>query len=345
MFKVAVVGATGYTGLELVRILSSHPVVEVSVVTSESYAGKAYSEVFPGMRGICDLELEPFDPASVAERAQLAFVCLPHGSSMDCSARLVEAGLRVVDLSGDFRFKDLSLYERWYRVVHRARELAESAVYGMPELFRDEIAGARLVANPGCYATSVILALYPLVKEGIVRGTVVADCKSGVTGGGRKLNQRFHFPECNESFMAYSVSGHRHNPEMEEVLKRATGMDVGILFVPHLVPMNRGILSTLYVEPAQSVGPEDVERAFKEAYGNEPFVRVYPRGLLPTTKDVRGTNYCDIGFVWREDAGRLVVVSAIDNLTKGASGQAVQNMNIMLGMDETAGLNLAPVWV
>ncbi len=345
MFKVAVVGATGYTGLELVRILSSHPVVEVSVVTSESYAGKAYSEVFPGMRGICDLELEPFDPASVAERAQFAFVCLPHGSSMDCSARLVEAGLRVVDLSGDFRFKDLSLYERWYRVVHRARELAESAVYGMPELFRDEIAGARLVANPGCYATSVILALYPLVKEGIVRGTVVADCKSGVTGGGRKLNQRFHFPECNESFMAYSVSGHRHNPEMEEVLKRATGMDVGILFVPHLVPMNRGILSTLYVEPAQSVGPEDVERAFKEAYGNEPFVRVYPRGLLPTTKDVRGTNYCDIGFVWREDAGRLVVVSAIDNLTKGASGQAVQNMNIMLGMDETAGLNLAPVWV
>ncbi len=345
MFKVAVVGATGYTGLELVRLLHQHPLMEVVDVTSESYSGKAYGDVFPGMRGICDLELLPFDPDRVADVADMAFVCLPHGSSMKATSELVRRGLKVVDLSGDFRFRDRSLYELWYRVSHTAPELLEGAVYGLPEIFRDAIAESRLVANPGCYATSVILALYPLVSGGFVRGVVVADCKSGVTGGGRKLNQRFHFPECNESFMAYSVSGHRHNPEMEDVLRRATGIEVNILFVPHLVPMNRGILSTIYVELAESVDVGAVERAFRDTYDKEPFVRVYPAGELPTTKDVRGTNFCDIGFIYREDAKRLVIVSAIDNLVKGASGQAVQNANIMLGIDETTGLSKAPLWV
>ena len=345
MFKVAIIGATGYTGLELLRILVGHPVVEVVEVTSESYTGKRLSDVFPGMRGMCDLELLSFDPQRVSEKADLAFVCLPHGASMKVTKELVSRGMRVIDLSGDFRFKDVSVYELWYKVTHEVPQLLEQAVYGIPEIFRDEIAQAQLVANPGCYATSVILALYPLLKQGFIRGTVIADCKSGVTGGGRKLNQRFHFPECNESFMAYSVSGHRHNPEMEEVLKRATQMDVDVLFIPHLVPMNRGILSTLYVELAESVGIADVVNAYQEAYGDEPFVRVYPEGELPTTKDVRGTNYCDIGFVYRDDVKRLVVVSVIDNLVKGASGQAVQNMNVMLQIDETAGLNLAPLWV
>ncbi|BAT72474.1 N-acetyl-gamma-glutamyl-phosphate reductase [Thermosulfidibacter takaii ABI70S6] len=345
MFKVAVVGATGYTGLELVRLLYAHPLVEVVMVTSESYAGQKFSDVFPGMKGICDLELTQFEAGKVAETADLAFVCLPHGASMKTSAELVERGIRVVDLSGDFRFKNISTYEKWYKVTHEAPGLCEKAVYGLPEIFRDEIANAQLVANPGCYATSVILALYPLVKKGYLRGTVIADCKSGVTGGGRKLNQRFHFPECNESFMAYSVEGHRHNPEMEEVLIRATQMQVSILFVPHLVPMNRGILSTLYVELAESVRVGDVISAFDEAYSNEPFVRVYPYGQLPSTKDVRGSNFCDIGFVYREDLDRLIIISAIDNLVKGASGQAAQNMNVMLNLDEGAGLQSAPLWV
>ncbi len=345
MFKVAVVGATGYTGLELVRLIHLHPVAKVEVVTSESYVGKRYSEVFPGMAGICDLVLEEFNPSRIAETCDIAFVCLPHGASMKYSGELVRRGLKVVDLSGDFRFKDLSLYEKWYKVIHSERELVDKAVYGLPEIFRDKISQTVLVANPGCYATAVILALYPLVKEGLIRGPVIADCKSGVTGGGRKLNQRFHFPECNESFMAYSVSGHRHNPEMEEVLTRATGIETKILFIPHLVPMNRGILATLYVELAESIGIKDVEEAFFNAYKDEPFVRLYTNGELPSTKDVRGTNYCDIGFVYRDDINKLVIISTIDNLTKGASGQAIQNMNIMLGIEETAGLTLAPLWI
>ncbi len=345
MFKVAVIGATGYTGLELLRLLHLHPLVEVEVITSESYRGKPYSEVFPGMKGICDSVLEDVKAEELAKRVDVAFVCLPHGASMEKVVELVDRGVRVIDLSGDFRFKDVSVYELWYKVTHIAPHLLEDAVYGIPEIFRDRIPSAKIVANPGCYATSVILALYPLLSKGFVSGLVVADCKSGVTGAGRKLSQRTHFPECNESFMAYSVSGHRHNPEMEEVLKRATGVDVRILFTPHLVPMNRGILSTIYIELAESIGLSEVEEAYREVYEREPFVRVYPAGVLPTTKDVRGTNYCDIGFVYREDVKRLIVVSAIDNLVKGASGQAIQNMNLMLGIDETAGLNLAPIWV
>ena len=345
MFKVAVVGATGYTGLELIRLLSFHPLVEVEVVTSESYSGKLLSQVFPGMKGICDKELVPFDPDRVVEGVDVVFVCLPHGSSMEATKALVERGAKVIDLSGDFRMRDIPTYEKWYKVIHVAPDLVKEAAYGIPELFRDEISSARLVANPGCYATSVILALYPLLEKGFVSGLVVADCKSGVTGAGRKLSQRTHFPECNESFMAYSVQWHRHNPEMEEVLFRKTGIEVEILFVPHLVPMNRGILSTLYLELPESASLADVEEAYRECYEEEPFVRVYPAGVLPSTKDVRGTNFCDIGFVYREDAKRLVVVSAIDNLVKGASGQAIQNMNLMLGVDETAGLNLAPMWI
>ncbi len=346
MVKVAIVGATGYTGFELIRILVNHPVAEVVVATSESYHGQKVSDVFPGLKGLCDLQLEEFDPDKIAERSDFAFVCLPHGASMDKVEKLYTRGMKVVDLSGDFRFKNVETYEKWYRIEHLFKDLIKEAVFGLPELFRDEIVKSRLVANPGCYATSVILALYPLVSEGIIASfPVIADCKSGVTGAGRKPSQRLHYPECNESFMAYSVSGHRHNPEMEEVLLRATGVETEILFIPHLIPMNRGILSTLYINIDSDLEWEDVQYLYKKYYENEPFIRLYSKGELPTTKDVRGTNYCDIGWIVRKERNKLVVVSAIDNLVKGASGQAVQNMNVMLEMDETAGLTSAPFWI
>ena len=264
---------------------------------------------------------------------------------MEKVAELISKGVRVIDLSGDFRFKSKETYESWYKVEHKFPYLLEESVYGLTEIFREEIAQAKLVANPGCYATAVITALYPLINEGVVKDfPVVADCKSGVTGGGRKLSQVFHFPECNESFMAYSVSGHRHNPEMEEIILRATGMENQILFIPHLVPMNRGILATIYIKNSD-ISWEDVEDIYKNYYEKEPFIRLYPKGSFPSTKDVRGTNFCDIGWQTRPEKNTLVVVSAIDNLVKGASGQAIQNMNVMLGIDETAGLNCAPLWI
>ena len=341
--KVAVIGATGYTGLELVRILTRHPEVEIALITSETYQGQTFSQVFPAFREILDLELLPLDTGEVADKAEIAFLCLPHGSSMAAAPELLDMGVRVIDLSGDFRFKDPRVYEEWYGLKHTAPHLLEEAVFGLPELFRESIARARLLANPGCYVTSVILALAPLLTRGWIEPTpIYADCKSGVTGGGRKPNQRFHFPECNESFTAYSVAKHRHQPEMEEALATFSGIKPGILFSPHLVPMNRGILSTVYTRiKREKLGGFSVEMAhslFQDFYTPHPFVRVLPPGEMPNTHHVRGSNFCDIGLVWEERTGTLVVISAIDNLVKGASGQAVQNMNIMAGFPETAGL-------
>lgn len=341
--KIAVIGATGYTGLELLRILSRHPHGEVSIITSETYQGKTFSQVFPAFRDVLDLELYPFDPQVVAEKAELAFLCLPHGSSMAAVPLLLERGLKVIDLSGDFRFRDPLVYKKWYGLEHTATHLLEEAAFGVPELFPSSIARARLVANPGCYVTSVILALAPLLRTGWINPSpVYADCKSGVTGGGRKPNQRFHFPECNESFTAYSVAHHRHQPEMEEALESFSGVKPTILFSPHLVPMNRGILSTVYTHIREDLLPsftlEDAHELFSSFYKPHPFVRVLPPGELPNTHHVRGSNFCDIGLVWERRTGTLVVITALDNLIKGASGQAVQNMNIMAGFPQTLGL-------
>ena len=341
--KVAVIGATGYTGLELLRILSRHPKVEVTLVTSETYQGQGFSQVFPAFRGIVDLELVPMDPEKVAREAEMVFLCLPHGSSMAAVPGLLDRGLKVIDLSGDFRFKDPRVYEKWYGLEHTAPHLLKEAVFGLPELFQENIAQARLLANPGCYVTSVILALAPLLSsDWIEPAPIFADCKSGVTGGGRKLNQKFHFPECNESFTAYSVARHRHQPEMEEALEAFSGVHPQILFSPHLVPMNRGILSTVYTrikeEKLENFTLETAHSLFQDFYQPHPFVRVLPPGEMPNTHHVRGSNFCDIGLVWEERTGTLVVVSAIDNLVKGASGQAVQNMNIMAGLPQTTGL-------
>ena len=341
--KVAVIGATGYTGLELLRILSRHPKVEVTLITSETYQGKTFSQVFPAFRGIADLELKPLIPQEVAKEAELVFLCLPHGSSMAVAPELLDRGLKVIDLSGDFRFKDSRVYEEWYGLKHTAPHLLEGAVFGLPELFKEKVTQAQLLANPGCYVTSVVLALAPLLAQNwIETAPIYADCKSGVTGGGRKLHQKFHFPECNESFTAYSLARHRHQPEMEEALASFSGVQPQILFSPHLVPMNRGILSTLYTRIKEDrVAGFDLEKAhfiFRDFYQSCPFVRVLPPDEMPNTHHVRGSNFCDLGLVWEKRTSTLVVVSAIDNLVKGASGQAIQNMNIMVGFPETMGL-------
>ncbi len=345
--KVAVVGATGYTGMELMRILTLHPEVEVAMATSESYKGRAFSEVFPAFRGVYDEALVAMDPQMIAKRAELAFLCLPHGSSMEAAPALLSAGVRVIDLSGDFRFKDPAVYERWYHIKHRAPDLLKEAVFGLPELFSSLIAQARLLANPGCYVTGVVLALAPLLKAQWLRlSPVLADCKSGVTGGGRRLAQRFHFPECNESFSPYSIGQHRHQPEMEEALEAFSGVRPHILFSPHLAPMNRGILSTVYAQVEQrALSIEEIHELYDSFYAASPFVRVLPPGEMPNTHSVKGSNFCDIGLVWDERTGVIVITSAIDNLMKGASGQAVQNMNLMCGYPETMGLLTPPQMV
>lgn len=342
MIRVAIFGATGYTGIELLRILVQHPLAEITVVTSETYKDTNISTLFPSFKGVVDFKLVDADTAidTIAD-VDVAFTCLPHGKSMEVVSKILDRGKRVIDLSGDFRFKKVEIYEKWYRIKHSYSSCLEKAVYGLPEIFREEIKDAILVANPGCYATSVIVPLYPLIRKGIVRGTVVADCKSGITGAGRKAELRLIYPESAENFYAYSVDGHRHNPEMEEVLSTATGEEVKILFIPHLVPMSRGILSTIYVDLDDEYSWDDIKDVYEEFYRHEFFVKLYPQGSFPQTRDVRGTNFISIGWEIRKDKGKLLVISAIDNLVKGASGQAVQNMNIMFGIDEpTALMNL-----
>lgn len=340
MTRIGIVGATGYTGLELIRTLLRHPEVEIKVLTSETYKGLLISQVFPCLRGMVEARCESFTPEGLSSEVDLAFLCLPHGSSMDAAAQLLKRGLKLIDLSGDFRFKEKEIYERWYGIIHRSPELLGKAVYGLPELFASKIALASFLANPGCYVTGVVLGLAPLLKEGLIEPSpIYADCKSGVTGGGRRLNQRFHYPECNESLMAYSIAAHRHQPEMEECLEHFCGLRPSILFSPHLIPMNRGVLSTIYTRVKnEGKALSKAHQLFSYFYRGKPFVRLLPLGELPNTHNVRGSNFCDIGLAWEERTRTLVVVTALDNLVKGASGQAVQNMNLMLGFPETIGL-------
>jgi N-acetyl-gamma-glutamyl-phosphate reductase len=334
---VAVLGATGYAGVELLRILNHHPRVRLSAVTSQQYAGKRVSEIYPSLAGRCDLALEGLAVDKIAARADLAFAALPHETSMDVVAGLLERNKRVIDLSADFRLHDPEVYRRWYR-PHKTPHLLTDAVYGLTELHRKAIGKARLVANPGCYPTGAVLGLAPLFAEKWARGTVVIDAKSGVTGAGRSTAVELSFSEVNENFKAYNVGVHRHAPEIEQELGEIAGAQVSVLFAPHLVPMNRGILSTMYVELKKISLEDDLAKLYKKFYQGEPFVRILPPGTFPQTKDVRGTNDCAIGFGYDAHTARLVVITAIDNLVKGAAGQAVQNMNLMYGWPETEGL-------
>lgn len=339
MLKVAVVGASGYTGVELLRILHAHPEVAVTCITSEQSAGRPVAEVFPSLRTRYDHILENLEPVRVAEKADFIFTALPHKAAMEVVPTFIKLGKRVVDLSADYRFNDPAVYETWYE-PHMNPELAAKSVYGLPEVRRAKVKGAKLVGNPGCYPTSVILGLQPLLTKGLIDVTsIIADSKSGVSGAGRSAKVDNLYCEVNEGFKAYGVGGvHRHLPEIEQELSLLAGGKVTISFTPHLVPMDRGILSTIYAQLSDTQTTADLVGIYGEFYEGEPFVRVLPPGNFPSTAHVRGSNFCDIGITVDNRTGRVIVVSAIDNLVKGAAGQAVQNMNIMCGFPENLGL-------
>lgn len=342
MIRTAIIGATGYAGAELVRILSGHPEVEISAVTSRQYAGVRIDQVYPAFSGVVDLVCEAYSADRVCERADVVFMALPHRLPMSFVPDVIKRGKKVIDLSADFRFNDAAIYESVYQ-PHTAKELLGSAVYGLSDIYYEQIREAALIGNPGCYPTSVLLPLIPLIRKGwLDLSNLIADSKSGVSGAGRSLALGSHFCEVAESFKAYKVAAHRHNPEMDAVLSREARSAVSITFVPHLVPMSRGMLTTVYATPASDFKAQEIADCYAAAYAQRPFVRLCLEGRLPDTRYVRGTNFCDIGFKLDERNNRLILISAIDNLVKGAAGQAVQNMNIMLGFDETAGLHNVP---
>lgn len=342
MLRVAIAGASGYTGFELIRILSHHPQVELTTITSRQQAGQRLDAVYPALRGHCRLTFAPTAPDILAANADLVFTALPHQAAMEIVPDLLERGVKVVDLSADYRLRNAEVYGAWYQ-PHQTPELLAEAVYGLPELYRARIQTARLVANPGCYPTSIILAAAPLLKKGLIdHRSLIADSKSGVTGAGRGASLGVHFCEVSDSFKAYKVAEHRHTPEIEQELSALAGETVCLSFTPHLVPMSRGILSTVYATLRDEVAAAHLDEAYTSFYREAPFVRVSGRGDLPTTLQVRGSNYCDLGWRLDERTGRVIVVSVIDNLTRGASGQAVCNMNLMTGMPETLGLDHAP---
>lgn len=338
MIKVAVLGATGYAGIEIVRILSAHPEVKLEVLGSHSFDGQDISEVYGNFAHVLDMTCEELDLDRVAQ-CDVAFTALPHGASKDVIPSLIEKGLKVIDMSGDFRYDDIKVYEEWYGQEHSSPELLEEAVYGLCELYRDKVKSARLVGNPGCYTSCSILGAYPILKSGLGNSkNIIVDAKSGVTGAGRGLGLGTHFCECTENTKAYKVATHRHTSEIEQELSKAAGEEVMISFTPHLIPQKRGILSTIYVNLNKPCTTEEVVKVYKEFYKDEYFIRVKDAGKLPETKHVAGSNFVDIGIVVDERLNRAVIVSAIDNLGKGAASQAVQNMNIMFGLDEKTGI-------
>lgn len=335
--KVSVIGATGYTGAELVKILLKHPQVEIETITSHSFANKKISEIYPSL--ITDLVCQELNINKIALSSSFIFTALPHRISMEIVGKLHSRGEKIIDLSADFRFIDPLIYEEWYGTPHQKKELLKKAIYGLPELYREKISRARLVANPGCYPTSSILALAPLVSNDLIKGnSIIIDAKSGVTGAGRALSLATHFPEVNENVRAYQVKGHRHTPEIEEQLSKLAKKKIIITFVPHLVPINRGILCTCYAALKQKTDTKDLLKLYQDFYKEEPFVEILPQGRFPQTKEVLDSNRCRIGITVNERSGRAIIISAIDNLAKGAATQAVQNMNIMCGFEETMGL-------
>jgi N-acetyl-gamma-glutamyl-phosphate reductase len=340
MIKVGVVGGTGYTGVELLRLLAQHPQVELVAITSRGEAGSAVADMFPSLRGRVSLNFT--DPAQAPLKScDLVFFATPNGIAMQQAAELLDAGVRVIDLAADFRIRDVAVWEKWYGMKHANPALVADAVYGLPEVNRERIRGARLVANPGCYPTATQLGFLPLIEAGCVdAGHLVADAKSGVSGAGRKAETHILFSEASDNFKAYGVSGHRHLPEITQGLSTVAGQPVGLVFVPHLTPMIRGIHATLY---ARITREADFQGLFERRFAQEPFVDVLPPGSTPETRSVRAANVCRIAVHRPQGGDTLVVLSVIDNLVKGAAGQAVQNMNIMFGCDECIGLSQIPV--
>ncbi|MBN2615122.1 MAG: N-acetyl-gamma-glutamyl-phosphate reductase [Bacteroidales bacterium] len=339
--KIGIIGATGYTGSELVRILANHPHVEITVITSETYAGKKFSDVHSYLKGHVDFTLSSVEDLK-PEVLDLVFLALPHGVSMDFVKKFQETPLKIIDLSGDFRLSDSSIYETWYQKKHSHSEGFKEAVFGSPELFSDRIKKARLIANPGCYPTSAILALAPLLTHKLIEtAPIIVDSKSGVTGAGVKPKETTHFSNVHDNFKAYGLKNHRHTIEIEEIADKIAGSKTTIQFTPHLLPVDRGILTTVYARPLQQINEETVQNYYKEFYQNAPFVHITDRP--PSIKDVRASNHCAIYATYDPRTNLIVAVSVIDNLVKGAAGQAIQNMNILFGWEETTGLNQLPI--
>ncbi len=339
--KAGVVGATGYAGAEICRLLFAHPAAELAAISSVSFEGMALSEVYPAYYGLQDMVCGTQE--EVVEKADVVFAALPHGLSQELAAECDIKGKCFIDMGADFRLADEEAYKEWYGGSYTDKALHEKAVYGLPELFRGKIKGQKLIANPGCYTTAVPLALAPALERGLVETEgIVCDCKSGVTGAGRKPTQGNHYPELNEGFTAYKVAAHRHTPEIEQTLSIISGKDMRVTFVPHLLPINRGILATCYARLKPGVTAERLWEAYHARYDGEFFVRLLPEGQVANVKNVRYTNFCDVSLFVDSRTGTFIAISAIDNMGKGAAGQAIQNMNLSFGIDETAGLVLLP---
>ena len=346
MIKVAIVGSTGYAGEELTRILLHHPEVEISHVTSHSFAGKRYDSIYPSFANRFNNLCEEENIEKLAEDSDVIFIALPHGIASKKITNEILNKVKIIDIGADFRIRNQKVYEEWYKTEHESPYLLEQSVYGLCEWKRNEIKKAKLIANPGCFTTCSILSLSPLVKENLIDlNSIIIDAKSGVTGAGRTLDIGTHYTECNESTKAYKVASHRHTPEIEQELSAlAAGQEIKLSFTPHLIPMQRGILSTCYANlKDSSVTYEHIKEVYKKYYGNEYFIRLTEKSIFPETKWVRNSNYCDIGFAIDKRTNRIVVVGAIDNLIKGAAGQAIQNMNIIFGIDEKIGLDNIPI--
>ncbi|MBC3869879.1 N-acetyl-gamma-glutamyl-phosphate reductase [Undibacterium oligocarboniphilum] len=343
MIKVGIVGGTGYTGVELLRILATHPDAQLTAITSRKEDGLPVADMYPSLRGRVQIAFSSPDKANLAQ-CDVVFFATPHGVAMAQAQELLAAGVKVIDLAADFRMKDVTQFEKWYGIPHTCKDVLSEAVYGLPELNRDAIRSARVIGNPGCYPTTMQLGFAPLLRAKVIdAGSLIADCKSGVSGAGRKAEIGILFSETSDSFKAYGVSGHRHTPETIEQLQQMTDQPVGLLFTPHLVPMIRGMHSTLYARLTADVGNEQLQALFEQAYRNEPFVDVMPFGSHPETRSTRGSNMLRIAL-HRPNNGHTVIVLVVqDNLVKGASGQAVQCMNLMFGLPETTGLMHVPV--
>lgn len=341
MIKASIIGATGYTGAELVRILGRHPQVELVALTSQSYVGQSFVDIYPSLHRFTNLVCAEQDLPRIVADSDVIFIALPHGLAMDAALEGINQGKKVIDLGADFRLDDAVEYEQWYKVSHTAQQLIYEAVYGLPEINREKIKQASLIGNPGCYPTSIILGLAPLLAKGLIDpDSIISDSKSGVSGAGRTLSLGSHYAEVNENIKAYNIGKHRHLPEIEQELGKIANRKMTISFTPHLTPMTRGILSTIYAKLAVEINQEELQAVYRDYYENEYFVRLLSGDNLPQTKWVAGSNFCDIAVTKDNRTNRVVVTSAIDNLVKGASGQAVQNMNIMFGLPENSGLEL-----
>ncbi|WP_238996725.1 N-acetyl-gamma-glutamyl-phosphate reductase [Paenibacillus pinistramenti] len=343
--KAAIVGSTGYGGVELIRFLLNHPKVEIASVISSSNAGEKITEGFPHLSEILVQTLDGVDPAGIKQKADVVFTATPSGVSGRLVPQLLEAGLKVIDLSGDFRIKDGAAYEQWYKHDAPPADLLEEAVYGLCEENGGQVEGARFISNPGCYPTATLLGLLPAVKEGwIDPGSIIIDAKSGVSGSGRGTSLMTHYAEINENMKVYKVNKHQHIPEIEQALSLAAGAPVTVTFTTHLVPMTRGIMSTMYAKLTEGRSEQELVDLYRNYYEGKSFVRIREAGKFSATKEVFGSNYCDIGFAADPRTGRLTIVSVIDNVVKGAAGQAIQNLNLMMGWEETTGLKLSPVY-